>query len=181
MCLVPVARGWWSFEAAAGGLMQGMTAQYLTYVGVPVPEGAAVVVHSAGSGVGRMVTQLVARRGGRVIATVSRAHKAGGGPAGRCLAGAGCAMRTGDLGAAIRELAGGSGADIVLRRYREDAVRRERLGAAGRRYLRTYGYAGGEIPPISLLHQPHGVHLVRIRPNGPGTDRPRSGASGRDR
>jgi len=48
-----------------------MTAQYLTYVGVPgslrVRRGG---VHSAGSGVGRMVTQLAARRGGRVIATV---------------------------------------------------------------------------------------------------------------
>jgi NADPH:quinone reductase len=54
-----------SFEAAAGGLMQGMTAQYLSYVAVPVPQDAVVLVHSAGSGVGRMLTQLAAHRGGR--------------------------------------------------------------------------------------------------------------------
>jgi len=163
--LVPVPEGV-SFEAAAGGLMQGMTAQYLTYVGVPVPEGAAVVVHSAGSGVGRMVTQLVARRGGRVIATVSRAHKA----AAARQAGAWQVLvrdETGDLGAAIRELAGGSGADIVFdgtgKTLFDVSVSALRVGGI----FVTYGYAGGEIPPISLLHQPHGVHLVRIRPNGP--------------
>lgn len=48
-----------TFEAAAGGLMQGLTAHYLSHVAVPVPKDAVVLVHSAGSGVGRMLTQLV--------------------------------------------------------------------------------------------------------------------------
>jgi NADPH:quinone reductase len=68
--LVPVPGGV-SFEAAAGGLMQGLTAQYLSHVAVPVPKDSVVLVHSAGSGVGRMLAQLAAHRGGRVIATVS--------------------------------------------------------------------------------------------------------------
>ena len=41
-----------TFEAAAGGLMQGLTAQHLCYDAVPVPDGAVVLVHSAASGVG---------------------------------------------------------------------------------------------------------------------------------
>ena len=65
-----------TFEAAAGGLMQGLTAQHLCYDAVPVPAGALVLVHSAASGVGRMLTQLITGQGGRVIATVSSAHKA---------------------------------------------------------------------------------------------------------
>jgi NADPH:quinone reductase-like Zn-dependent oxidoreductase len=40
--------------------MQGMTAQHLCYEAAPVATDAVVLVHSAGSGVGRMLTQLSA-------------------------------------------------------------------------------------------------------------------------
>src|SRR5256886_7287697 len=73
--LIPIPEGV-SFEAAAGGLMQGMTAQHLCYEAVPVATDAVVLVHSAGSGVRRMLTQLATRRGARVIATVSMSPKA---------------------------------------------------------------------------------------------------------
>src|SRR5258708_25362524 len=102
-----------SFEAAAGGLMQGMTAQYLSHVAVPVPKDSVVLVHSAASGVGGMLTQLAAHRGGRVIATVSRAHKA----AAAREAGAWQVLvrdETEDLGAAIRDLVNGNGVDIAF-------------------------------------------------------------------
>jgi NADPH2:quinone reductase len=163
--LVPVPEGV-SFEAAAGGLMQGLTAQYLSYVAVPVPQDAVVLVHSAGSGAGRMLTQLAAHRGGRVIATVSRAHKAGAARE----AGAWQVLvrdETEDLGAAIRELAGGNGVDIAF-----DGTGKTLFGVSvsvlrvGGIFI-TYGYAGGQIPPISLGDQPHGVHLVHVRPDGP--------------
>ena len=143
--LVPVPEGV-SFEAAAGGLMQGLTAQYLSHVGVPVPKDAVVVVHSAGSGVGRMLTQLAGRRGGRVIATVSRAHKA----AAAREAGAWQVLvrdETEDLGAAIRELAGGNGVDIVFdgtgKTLFDVSVSVLRVGGI----FATYGYAGGQFHP----------------------------------
>src|SRR5256885_13460382 len=91
--------------------MQGMTAQHLCYEAVPVATDAVVLVHSAGSGVGRMLTQLATRREARVIATVSRSHKA------RSASEAG-AWRVlvrdeiDDLGAAIWELTDGEGVDI---------------------------------------------------------------------
>src|SRR5207302_8915052 len=102
-----------SIEAAAGGLMQAMTAQHLSSEAVPVATDAVVLVHSAGSGVGRMLTQLATRRGARVIATVSKSHKARS------------ASDTGawrvlvrdeikDLGAAIRELTDGEGVDVAF-------------------------------------------------------------------
>jgi NADPH2:quinone reductase len=163
--LVPVPGGV-SFEAAAGGLMQGMTAQYLSHVAVPVPKDSVVLVHSAGSGVGRMLTQLAAHRGGRVIATVSRAHKAGAARE----AGAWQVLvrdETEDLGAAIRELAGGNGVDIVFdgtgKTLFDVSVSVLRIGGT----FANYGNAGGQIPPISLGDQPHGVHLVHVRANGP--------------
>src|SRR2546430_16331168 len=73
--LIPIPEGV-SFEAAAGGLMQGMTAQHLCYEAVPGATDVSRLVHSAGSGVGRMLTQLATRRGARVIATVSMSPKA---------------------------------------------------------------------------------------------------------
>jgi NADPH2:quinone reductase len=157
--LVPIPQGV-SFETAAAGLMQGMTAQHLCYEAVPVPDDALVLVHSAGSGVGRMLTQLATRRGARVIATVSRGHKA------RSASDAG-AWRVlvrdeiEDLEAAIQELTDGEGVDIVF-----DGTGKTLFDASVsvlhfNGVFATYGYAGGHIPPIDLWQQPIGVHLVR--------------------
>lgn len=153
-----------SFHAAAGGLMQGLTAQYLTDVAVPVVRDAVVLVHSAGSGVGRMLTQLASHRGGRVIATVSRAHKASS----ALDAGAWKVLvrdEIEDLGAAIDALVEGRGVDIVFdgtgRTLFEVSVSALRVGGV----FATYGYAGGHIPPIKLWEQPHGVHLMTVRGN----------------
>lgn len=152
-----------SFEAAAGGLMQGMTAQYLSHVAVPPAADAVVLVHSAGSGVGRMLTQLATHRGGRVIGTVSRAHKA----ASAREAGAWQVLvrdEVENLGAAIRELS--SGVDIAFdgtgKALFDVSVSVLRVGGT----FVTYGYAGGHIPPISLWEQPNGVRLVHVRASG---------------
>jgi NADPH:quinone reductase len=158
--LIPIPQSV-TFEAAAGGLMQGLTAHYLSHVAVPVPKDAVVLVHSAGSGVGRMLTQLATHRGGRVIATVSRGHKA------RSALDAGAWQvlvrdEIEDLGEAIRELTDGAGVDIVYdgtgKTLFDVSVSVLRVGGI----FVTYGYAGGHIPPICLWEQPHGVHLIHI-------------------
>ena len=151
-----------TFEAAAGGLMQGLTAQHLCYDAVPVPDGAVVVMHSAASGVGRMLTQLVTGRGGRVIATVSRGHKA------RAAAGAGAWQvlvreETEDLGAAIRDLTGGDGVDIVFDGTGKTLFEVSMSVLRYKGVFVHYGHAGGAIPPLSLGDQPDGVHLVHCR------------------
>jgi NADPH:quinone reductase len=155
-----------TFEAAAGGLMQGLTAHYLSHVAVPVPKDAVVLVHSAGSGVGRMLTRLAVHRGGRVIATVSKGHKAQ--PA--LDAGAWQVLvreEIGDLDAAIRELTDGKGVDIAFdgtgKTLFDTSVSALRVGGT----FVTYGYAGGPIPPINLWEQPHGVRLVHIHADAP--------------
>lgn len=163
--LIPVPEGV-TFEAAAGGLMQGLTAQYLSDVAVPVPKDALVLVHSAGSGVGRMLTRLATHRGGRVIATVSRGHKA------RSALEAGAWQvlvrdEVEDLGAAISELTGGEGVDIAFDGTGETLFDVSVSALRVHGTFVTYGYAGGHIPPISLWEQPHGVHLVHIRGDAP--------------
>jgi NADPH2:quinone reductase len=163
--LVPIPAGV-TFEAAAGGLMQAMTAQYLSCVAVPVPKDAVVLVHSAGSGVGRMLTQISTHRGGRVIAIVSKGHKA------RSAFEAGAqhvliSDESADLDAAIRELTRGEGVDIVFdgtgKTLFDTSVAALRVGGT----FVTYGYAGGQIPPIKLWAQPHGVRFVFVRGDAP--------------
>ncbi|MEH0845861.1 zinc-binding dehydrogenase [Micromonospora sp. CPCC 205711] len=157
--MIPIPPGV-TFEAAAGGLMQGLTAQHLCYDSVPVPKDAVVLVHSAASGVGRMLTQLITHRGGRVIATVSRAHKA------RSATEAGAwevlvRDEVEDLGAAIRELTKGQGVDIVFdgtgKALFDVSISALHFGGV----FVHYGRAGGFIPPINLWEQPDGIHLVR--------------------
>ena len=175
--LIPIPEGV-SFEAAAAGLMQGMTAQHLCYEAVPVRKDAVVLVHSAGSGAGRMLTQLASRRGARVIGTVSRAHKA------RSASDAG-AWRVlvrdeiEDLRAAIQDLTDGGGVDVVFdgtgRTLFDVSVSVLRFNGV----FATYGYAGGRIPPIDLWEQPFGAHLVRYSSSVPteSTDHRRQRAS----
>jgi NADPH2:quinone reductase len=157
--MIPIPPGV-TFEAAAGGLMQGLTAQHLSYDAVPVPKDAVVLVHSAASGVGRMLTQLITHRGGRVIATVSRAHKA------RSATEAGAwevlvRDEVEDLGAAIRDLTKGQGVDIVFdgtgKALFDVSISALHFGGV----FVHYGRAGGSIPPINLWEQPDGIHLVR--------------------
>jgi NADPH2:quinone reductase len=64
-----------SDEAAVGALLQGMTAHFLVHDTFPVDPGGTVLVHAAAGGVGLLLTQLLAARDVRVIATVSTAEK----------------------------------------------------------------------------------------------------------
>jgi NADPH:quinone reductase len=121
-----------------------------------------VLVHSAASGVGRMLTQLVTGRGGRVIATVSRAHKA------RPAAEAGAWQvlvrdETDDLGAAIWGLTSGGGVDIVFDGTGKALFDVSISALHFRGVFVHYGRSGGLIPPLNLWDQPDGVHLVHVR------------------
>jgi threonine dehydrogenase-like Zn-dependent dehydrogenase len=142
-------------------------------------QDAVVVVHSAGSGIGRMLTQLAARRGGRVIATVSRAHKAG---AARQAGAWQVLVRDGteDLGAAIRDLASGNGVDIAFDGTGKNLVRRERLGPAPRRASSSpTATRAGTFPRSRWGTSRTGCILVHVRASGP--ELTGSGASARSR
>ncbi|HJY97088.1 MAG TPA: quinone oxidoreductase, partial [Streptosporangiaceae bacterium] len=68
--VVPVPDGI-STELAAAAILQGMTAHYLVTSTYPVRAGDVTVVHAAAGGVGLLLTQMVKRRGGIVVATCS--------------------------------------------------------------------------------------------------------------
>ena len=73
--LVPIPDGL-GFEEAAGALLQGMTAHYLSRSTYALKAGETALVHAAAGGVGLLLTQMAAQLGVRVIATVSTEAKA---------------------------------------------------------------------------------------------------------
>ncbi len=64
------------FEAAAGALLQGMTAHYLTHSTYPLKPGDSCLIHAAAGGTGRLIVQMAKMLGAHVIATVGDEEKA---------------------------------------------------------------------------------------------------------
>jgi NADPH:quinone reductase len=147
-------------ETAAAVLLQGLTAHYLCHETYPVAPGDPVVVHAAAGGVGLLLTQMVTRRGGVVIATTSTAGKA------ELARGAGAQHLAGyaDFGAVTREVTAGAGAAAVY-----DGVGRatfdESLAALRPRgYMVLYGAASGPVPPLDPQRLAAGGSLFLTRP-----------------
>ena len=105
-----------SSEQAAAVLLQGMTAHFLCETTYAVRAGDDVLVHAAAGGVGLLLTQMAARKGARVIGTVSTDEK--------------------------EALARGAGAVEVVRYDREDLVERVRALTEGRGVRVVYDGVG---------------------------------------
>ena len=109
--LIPVPDGV-SDDAAAGLLLQGLTAHALVHRCARLEEGETIVVQAAGGGTGTLAVQLAKRAGGRVIALASSVEKRA--LAQRLGADATADSRADDLEAAILEANGGEPVDAVL-------------------------------------------------------------------
>lgn len=156
---VPVPGGV-DLDVAAAVMLQGMTAQYLSYDAYPVARGDAVVVHAAAGGVGLLLTQMVKMRGGVVIATTSTLPKA------ELAKDAGADYLAGydDFGAVTREATGGDGAAAVYDGIGQ-ATFDDSLAALRRRgYMVLYGAASGPVPPVDPQRLAAGGSLYLTRP-----------------
>jgi NADPH2:quinone reductase len=65
-----------SADNAAAAMLQGTTAHYLTHSTFPIRAGHTALVHAAAGGTGRLIVQMAAHLGARVIATVGTPEKA---------------------------------------------------------------------------------------------------------
>jgi NADPH:quinone reductase len=63
-------------KSAAGIMLQGMTAHYLTHSAYPLQKDETALIHAAAGGVGLLLVQLAKMLGARVIGTVSTQAKA---------------------------------------------------------------------------------------------------------
>lgn len=149
-------------QTAAGSLLQGMTAHYLTVSTHPVQRGETVLVHAAAGGMGLLLTQLATARGARVIGTVSTPEKEQ------------LARRAGavevirytefdDVAAEVRRLTGGQGVDAVYDGVGASTFDASLASLRLRGTLALYGAASGPVPPVDpqRLNTAGSVFLTR--------------------
>lgn len=147
-------------DQAASALLQGMTAHYLAHSTFPVSAGDTVLVHAGAGGVGLLLTQMAAARGGRVITTVSTDEK----EALSREAGAAEVLRyDDDLASRVRSLTGGEGVAAVF-----DGVGAATFDASVacvrvRGTVALFGAASGPVPPLDpqRLNSAGSIFLTR--------------------
>jgi NADPH:quinone reductase len=149
-----------SDELAAATLLQGITAQYLSTSTHEVKSGENVLVHAAAGGVGLLLTQIVAMRGGRVIATTSTDEKA------KLARDAGAADVIGYDGFAekVRELTDGVGADVVYDGVGAATFDESLASLRPRGDMILYGAASGRVPPFDPMRLEEDGSLYLTRP-----------------
>jgi NADPH2:quinone reductase len=148
-------------ETAAAALLQGMTAQYLTRSTYPVRPGETALVHAAAGGVGLLLTQVLSRRGVRVIATTSTAAKAE--LAGQ--AGATDVIRYDetDVAAEVSRLTDSRGVDVVYDGVGKTTFEGSINSLRPRGMFVLYGASSGPVPPVdpSLLQSKGSLFFTR--------------------
>ena len=134
------------FRTAAAVMLQGMTAHYLTHSTFPLRPGHTALVHAAAGGTGRLLVQIAAMLGARVIGTVGTAAKAE--LARQAGAGDTILYDQQDWVAEVKRLTGGAGVDVVY-----DSVGRATFLKGfdclkPRGMMVHYGVSSGAIKPL---------------------------------
>jgi NADPH:quinone reductase len=145
-------------DVAGAALMQGITAQYLCTSTHSVEPGENVLVHAAAGGVGLLLTQAVAMRGGRVIATTSTDEKA------ELARGAGASevIRYDGFAERVKELTDGVGVDVVYDGVGAATFDDSLTALRPRGDLVLYGAASGRVPPVDPMRLERGsLYLTR--------------------
>lgn len=136
-----------SFEAAAGMMMTGLTAQYLLHRTYKVVPGDTVLIYAAAGGVGLVMCQWAKHLGATVIGVVSNPAKAaiaGNHGADHVL------LANEDIAARVRDITGGAMVPVVY-----DSIGRDTFAAsldclAPLGTMVSYGNASGPVPPVDL-------------------------------
>jgi len=156
---VPVPPGV-DLQVAAAVILQGLTAHYLCFSTYPVRKGDVAVVHAAAGGVGLLLTQLVKQRGGIVVATTSGGEKAD--LARR--AGADHVVGYGEFRAAVAEVTGGRGCDVVYDGVGQATFDDGLAALRPRGMMVLYGAASGQVPPFDPQRLNYEGSLYLTRP-----------------
>lgn len=159
---VPVPEGV-ALETAAAVMLQGMTAHYLCESTFPARAGQSALLHAAAGGVGLLLTQMLARKGVRVIGTTSTDEKE------RLARDAGAAevvrYTEVDVVAEVERLTDGRGVDVVY-----DGVGRTTFDASlqvlvPRGMMVLFGASSGPVPPVDPQRLNQGGSLFLTRPS----------------
>ena len=159
--LVKVPEGL-TMQQAAAALLQGMTAHYLSHSTFPLKTGDTALVHAGAGGVGLLLTQMAARLGARVIATVSTAEKA---ELSRSAGASDVILYTEkDFAAEVKRLTGGKGVDVVYDSVGKTTFEGSLNCLRPRGLLALFGASSGPVPPFDLIHLSSKGSLFITRP-----------------
>jgi NADPH2:quinone reductase len=149
------------FDVAAGSMLQGMTAHYLTHSTYPLKAGDTALIHAAAGGAGQWIVAAAKLRGANVIGTVSTAAKA------EIAREAGCDevinYTEQDFEAEVKRLTGGKGVDVVYDSVGKLTWEKSLNSLKPRGMMVTFGNASGPVDPVSplLLNQKGSLFLTR--------------------
>ena len=158
--VVPVPPGL-SMQVAAAILFQGITAWLWTRAVYPVRAGQHVLVHAAGTGVGRLLVQMSRAQGAHVFGTTDKAEKLAAATA----AGAEATALTtsNNLFQVVRDWTGGLGVHVVYDGVGGPTWETSLSAVRIRGTVVSFGQAGGPVPnvDISILGQRGSLTLTR--------------------
>jgi NADPH:quinone reductase len=159
--LVPVPQGV-SDQQAAGAMLQGMTAHYLSHDTYPLKRGETALLHAAAGGVGLLLVQMAHNIGARVIATVSTEEKA------KLARGAGAdeviLYTQADFEAETKRLTGGKGVDVVYDSVGKTTFEKGLNILRPRGMMVLFGGSSGAVPPFDLIALSQKGSLYVTRP-----------------
>ena len=159
--LVKVPEGL-SMEQAAAAMLQGMTAHYLSHSTFALKTGDTALVHAGAGGVGLLLTQIAARLGARVIATVSTEAKA---ELSREAGASDVILYTEqDFAVEVKRLTGGKGVDVVYDSVGKTTFEGSLNCLRPRGLLALFGASSGPVPPFDLIQLSGKGSLYITRP-----------------
>ncbi|HYO54629.1 NADPH:quinone oxidoreductase family protein [Archangium sp.] len=137
----------WSFEAAAGTVMNYHTAYFALHRRGRLKAGETVLVHGAAGGVGTATIQVARGAGARVLAVVSNEDKA---EVARSAGADKALLSTGDWVSQVKDATQGRGVDVVMDPVGGDIFDLSLKCLAPEGRLLVVGFAGGRIPEVKV-------------------------------
>jgi NADPH2:quinone reductase len=149
------------FKTAAGAMLQGMTAHYLTHSTFLLKSGDTCLVHAAAGGAGGLTVQMAKMLGARVFGTVSTEAKAQ------------IARENGvdevirytevDFETEVKRLTAGRGVDVVYDSVGKTTFDKSLSSLRPRGMLALFGQSSGSVPPFDpgILNAKGSLFLTR--------------------
>ncbi len=151
-----------NLRQAAGAMLQGMTAHYLSHSLYAIQPGDTVLIHAGAGGVGLLLIQMAKRLGARVLTTVSTEEKAA------LARGAGAdetiLYTQEDFAPKVRELTAGKGVPVVYDSVGKTTFDGSLACLQTRGLLALYGGSSGAVPPFDLIRLSTMGSLFLTRP-----------------
>jgi NADPH2:quinone reductase len=133
---------------AAGVMLQGMTAHYLTHSTYPLKPGDTCLVHAAAGGAGGMTVQMARMRGARVIGTTSTDEKAA---IARAAGATDVILYTKQaFDVEAKRLTNGRGVDVVYDSVGKTTFDQSLNSLRPRGMLVVFGQSSGPVPPFDV-------------------------------